>query len=236
MLFFSLSISLVFRWAPCLFFCILYRLQLQLELLTRKQLLNLRFFFVHLWYFSLYIVRSAYQTIGRFIDHALKQTNRGSSPFANHLRKQQTCRYIEHYHQCEDSIFIFSFSILSFSFSIMSATISHNFYLEEHIAADRFFQQWFPNENNIESKKFITLFYLREVTGSSLATTFPSCIPTNLFAHFEYKWTCSRLQSDPAITTWKWKKFIEMELMKNYSEKEFDYKLKTKTVVWFAWV
>lgn len=45
---------------------------------------------------------------------------------------------------------------------------------------------------------------LRGVLDISLANTFPSCvIRTNLFAHLENKWTWSRLQIDPAITTWK---------------------------------
>lgn len=46
--------------------------------------------------------------------------------------------------------------------------------------------------------------YLRGVLDISLANTFPSCvIRTNLFAHLENKWTWSRLQIDPAITTWE---------------------------------
>lgn len=49
--------------------------------------------------------------------------------------------------------------------------------------------------------------YLRGVLDISLANTFPSCvIRTNLFAHLENKWTWSRLQIDPAITTWEQKR------------------------------
>lgn len=53
-------------------------LMFQLELLTRKQLLNVFFSdsFFFFWYFSFCIIRSAFQTHRRAIDHANARINR----------------------------------------------------------------------------------------------------------------------------------------------------------------
>lgn len=80
--------------------------------------------------------------------------------------------------------------------------------------------------------------YLRGVLDISLANTFPSCvIRTNLFAHLENKWTWSRLQIDPAITTWETKhkeEIKESNEMKwntiKWNENEYEMLLKFNCV------
>lgn len=89
----------------------------QLELLTRKQLLNLRYFSVFIFEIRFFIrILSAFQTVDHFVDH-VSQADKSwcTNPIANHHRKQQTCRYMEHFDRCgRFFFFIFRFFIVIF--------------------------------------------------------------------------------------------------------------------------